>query len=118
MVVSDKVIHASTRYNLRVLETLVAARVLARMLGVRLDDGGKREKITLREVLGRFAGDQDHESSLQPALETILGRLEELKPRTSFPGVTMQEMVTLSGLGESEFTALYLSDVEGESVHV
>jgi hypothetical protein len=55
---------------------------------------------------------------LQTALETILGRLEELKPKTSSPGVTMQEMVTLSGLGESEFTALYLSDVEGESVHV
>ena len=119
MVVSDKVVHASTRYNLRVLETLVAARVLARMLGVPLDDGGTREKITLREVVGRFAGgDEDHESSLQTALEAILGHLEKIKPTTSSPGLTMQEMVALSGLGETEFTALYLSDVEGESFHV
>ena len=119
MVVSDKAVHASTRYNVRVLETLVAARVLARKLGVRLDEDGRREKITLREVLGRFAseGEQPHRTSLQAALETVLGQLDVLKPQNGPSGVTMQEMVALSGLGEREFAALYLSDLEGEWVH-
>ena len=56
---SDKAVHASTRYNVRVLETLVAAEVLARKLGVRLNEDGRREKITLREVLGRFASEEE-----------------------------------------------------------
>ena len=34
LVQSEKVLGAKTRYNLRVVETLVAARVLARVLGL------------------------------------------------------------------------------------
>jgi galactokinase len=44
LVVADKVVSSKFRYNLRVVETLVAARALGRLLGVPMDrDGSLRE---------------------------------------------------------------------------
>ena len=49
---------AKTRYNLRVVETLVAARVLARVLGLQdpLSAEGGKKRFTLREVLAAYVG--------------------------------------------------------------
>jgi len=119
LVVSDKVVHARTRYNLRVVETLVAARVLARKLGVPLDRDGQREKVTLREVLGRLAQEREElfdEETVKELLERAVGEVEVLRggdDETEL-GVTMGEMVKLSGLGEKEFLKIYFSSADGE----
>ena len=125
LVVSDKVVHSRTRYNLRVVETLVAARILARHLGLPID---KEQKITLREVLGLWAKSEkggnllvdDDVEALKTALEKIGDHLECLKLHPgdgsdgSEVGVTMEEMIDLSGLDPATFHKVYLSWVDGK----
>lgn len=122
LVVSDKAVSAKTQYNLRVVETLVGARVLANHLGVNI---GRAEKVTFREVLGRWVSGDGKESGkeievgkLRDGLQRILAELEGLKPSPEKVaggqlGVTLEEMINLSGLPEPEFHKLYLSWVEG-----
>ena len=122
LVVSDKAVSAKTQYNLRVVETLVGARILARRLGVKI---GRTEKATFREVLGRWIFGDEKESGkevevekLKYGLERILVEVEGLKPapETAVDGqlsVTLEEMINLSGLPGPEFHQLYLSWVEG-----
>ena len=80
-----------TRYNLRVVETLVAARVLVRALGFGAGAGaeGGRRKFTLREVLTAFVGSAEAKGQAAPrlapeevkaGLEKILGEVERLRP--------------------------------------
>lgn len=119
LVVSDKVVHARTRYNLRVVETLVSARVLARRLGISVGD---KEKVTLREVLGRVVGedvgkmeDMDLEV-LKGALEKMVKEIEVLKPQgRDEEGVTMEEMIEWSGMSKDVFNEVYLSWVDSAS---
>lgn len=142
LVKSEKVVGAKTRYNLRVVETLVAARVLARVLG--LDalfaaEGG-RKKFTLREVLAAFLGSGEVKGQASPSLgpeevkaglEKILGEVERLRPANlrrweagdsgvveegqgeEQLGLTYDEMVRFSGLEKDVFWEVYLSWVEG-----
>lgn len=122
LVVSDKAVSAKTQYNLRVVETLVGARVLANRLGVEV---GRTEKVTFREVLGRWISGDEKTSGkelevekLKDGLERILVEVEGLKPPPANVtdgqlGVTLEEMINLSGLSEPEFHQLYLSWVEG-----
>ena len=122
LVVSDKAVSAKTQYNLRVVETLVGARILANRLGVTV---GRAEKITFREVLGRWISGNEKDlgaevevGKLKDGLRRILVEVEGLKPPLEKIvdgqlGVTLEEMVTLSGLAEPEFHQLYLSWVEG-----
>jgi galactokinase/N-acetylgalactosamine kinase len=116
-VVSDKAVTAKERYNLRVVETLVGARVLAKALGVQVTE---KERITFREVLGRLAGEKKGEElsvdELKRALERMQQEVELLKPKgrsNNELGVTMEEMIELSGLPEATFREVYLSWVEG-----
>ncbi|KAF8754370.1 Galactokinase [Rhizoctonia solani] len=88
--VSDKAVSAKTQYNLRVVETLVGALLLAKGLGVHVADG---EKIRLREVVERW----------KPA------------PGKGPEGLTLSEMIAASGLSESDFHSTYLSWVEVEA---
>lgn len=66
------------RYNLHVVETLIGAHVLAKALGIPITD---TERITFREVVGRFAGeDSEGETELsieelQEALQVIITKL-------------------------------------------
>ncbi|KZT53529.1 galactokinase gal [Calocera cornea HHB12733] len=117
LVVSDKALSAKVNYNLRVVETLVAARVLARALGVRVGD---REKVTLREVVGRWAGEEQGADMgperLQRALEQLLGEADRiLGAGHGRDGLSHAEMVAASGLEEAAFHELYLSWVEVEA---
>ncbi|KZV94715.1 Galactokinase [Exidia glandulosa HHB12029] len=122
--VSEKALTAKTNYNLRVVETLVAARVLARRLGVEV---GKTEKITLREVLQRWTAPNTTELSpeaLRDALERILPHVAGLKldddaslDNDDDTGHTLDEMVEVSGLSASEFHDVYLSWVDVEATH-
>lgn len=118
MVVSDKALGAKKGYNLRVVETLVGARILARQLGLPLSEG---EKITLREVAGRLVGEvADQEMSIEKlseVLERMDMEVDGLKPVGRDDGeelgVTMEEMIRMSELSEEEFHEIYLSWVTG-----
>ncbi|KAF7291917.1 Galactokinase gal [Mycena indigotica] len=123
--VSDKALTAERGYNLRVVETLVGARVLARTLQV---DVGPKEKITLREVVGRYLSETDvgkgGKGMDEGALIDVLGKLdqavESLKPQgTTHPkfGATMEEMIELSGLSAEDFHEIYLSWVKVDATH-
>ncbi|KAG6873465.1 hypothetical protein C0995_015168 [Termitomyces sp. Mi166 len=122
LVVSDKAVTAKRNYNLRVVETLVGARILARALGVSV---GEKERITLREVVGRLLGEQEGKElsidALQNGLERMGREVEVLRPK-GVPddgqlGVAMQEMIAMSGLSEDAFHHVYLSWVEVEATH-
>jgi galactokinase len=137
LVVSNKAVGAKTQYNLRVVETLVGARVLARQLGVALDQdpnthaaGTKRERITMREVLGRWLGVEEkkggeregglsEEQMKEGLIKLLATEVEKLKPvgavEDAEMGVTMEEMIQLSGLEKAEFDEVYLSWVEVEA---
>ncbi|KAG9125688.1 galactokinase, partial [Ceratobasidium sp. 392] len=135
--VSDKAVSAKTQYNLRVVETLVGARVLAKGLGVEVQDG---EKVRLREVVERWKPapgafsitplDKSESKSVsfpQPAdspdanlkssLQALLPEIERiLNPNnTGSAGLTLPEMITASGISESDFLQTYLSWVEVEA---
>ncbi|KAI0671366.1 galactokinase gal [Trametes maxima] len=121
LVVSDKVVSAKIHYNLRVVETLVGARVLALRLGQTLSSS---ERPRLREVFSRWLGSPDLESSpekIKAALERFLPEVEKLRPsaegrKEGELGVTMEEMIKWSGLSVEQFREVYLSwvDVEAE----
>ncbi|KAH9856685.1 galactokinase gal [Lenzites betulinus] len=121
LVVSDKVVSAKIHYNLRVVETLVAARVLALRLGLSL---GPSDRPRIREIFSRWLGSPDLESSpdkVKASLERFLPEIEKLKPapegrKAGELGVTMAEMVEWSGLSQAQFHEVYLSwvDVEAE----
>ncbi|THH04866.1 hypothetical protein EW145_g5207 [Phellinidium pouzarii] len=119
LVVSDKVVHSRTRYNLRVVESLACARVLAHRLGVPI---GETEKLTLREFLDRWLGVKKGEEidadALKKGLEYIGKELDVLKLAESDGsngteiGVTLEEMIEMSGLSAEVFKKVYLSWVD------
>lgn len=123
LVVSDKLVSAKVQYNLRVIETLVGARVLAHGLGVAV---GPKEKITLREVLGKWTGhDAKNEAweedvdVLHDALERVDLEVERtLGAGNGKKGLEFDEMVEASGLGVEEFKDVYLSWVEGAPLSI
>lgn len=119
LVVADKVVGAKRGYNLRVVETLVGARVLAKVLGIPI---AAKERITLREVVGRLLGEKKGEElsadELVKGLERMVKEVDALKPKGRADneelGVTMEEMIEMSGLDEAVFRDVYLSWVEGK----
>ncbi|KAF8518233.1 galactokinase gal [Gautieria morchelliformis] len=124
LVVADKLVSAKHRYNLRVVETLVAARVLARRLRVPV---AKTERVTLKQVVDRFLGVPEGAdvgaAALRQGLERVIAEADGLRQGDSTddddddPGLTLEEMVELSGLTPKEFHALYLSWVDVEATH-
>lgn len=95
LVSSPKALHAKTHYNLRVLESAVAARVLAHRLGLSISNskgigmGGNEERVSLRGVLDaliyREFGHSNEESDadverLRKGLERMIREVECLRP--------------------------------------
>lgn len=94
---------------------------------------GKYEKVTYREVLGRLVGEMQGCGSggdmgaeaLMVALKSVLRKLGCLLPQGVTEqdvevggkqlGVTMEEMIEMSGLSKKGFEDVYLSWVEGAS---
>ena len=113
--IADKVLSAKHGYNLRVVETLVAARVLAKFLRVCVAD---KEKITLRELIDRYRnGGNNNNEDLDGVLGFLLesDELDVLKSkhiRSDNVGVTMDEMVEMSGMPKELFYEVYLSWVD------
>ncbi|KAG8929380.1 galactokinase [Tulasnella sp. 418] len=127
MKTSNKRETAKYHYNLRVVETWVAARILARRLNI---DVGDTEKIQLREVLSRWIGedvaseDPHGESSvaqLKAGLEKMVSTVESLlgSDKTA-DGYTLKDMIMATGLSEGAFKELFLSsfEVEAERFHL
>ena len=121
LVIADKALSAKHEYNLHVVETLVAARILANSLGFKISEMGR---IALREVVGKLAGEIDGEDigteSLEKALVALENKLDVLKPNNSVDGelgLTMTEMIEKSGLPRDFFHEVDLSWVESESVY-
>ncbi|TFY56944.1 hypothetical protein EVJ58_g7322 [Rhodofomes roseus] len=126
LVVSDKAVGAKTRYNLRVVETLAGARILARHLNVPLQP---TERPPLRIVLGRWLGYTETKGQpseldtdkLKDGLKKVLAEVEKLRPAGRADGeelgLTMEEMIKESGLDEKTFYEVYLSWVEVEATH-
>lgn len=106
LVVSDKAVTAKTNYNLRVVETLAASRILAKHLNLSV---GPKEKIQLREVVSRYAGEGEDEMTpekLEENIKKVLGEIDILKPKEQSGeqlGVTLDEMIEKTGLGKTEF---------------
>ncbi|EEB97392.1 hypothetical protein MPER_03299, partial [Moniliophthora perniciosa FA553] len=102
------------------VQPLAAAIVLAKHLGVAV---GEKEKIQLREVLGRWAGEDKDvgalgEEKLLESLEKISDKLDILKPAKQEQGqlgVTLEEMIEKTGLLKEAFEEIYLSWVEVEA---
>ncbi|KAG8812554.1 galactokinase [Serendipita sp. 399] len=113
LTVSNKAETGKSRYNLRVVETLVGAKVLSRILGV---PTGLDERATYREVLARWwkkEGKEDSEDSLKEEIAALLrgGYLEKLKGKDN-DGVLLEQMITMTGMNEDDFHRVFLSWVE------
>ena len=124
LVVSDKVVHSKTRYNLRAFETLVAARVLANKLGVEI---GEEEKLTLREFLDRWLGvDKGKEigvGELKQGIKNVMQHLGVLKlvqedETKGETGVSLDEMIKLTGMDAETFDKVYLKWANSEHRHL
>jgi len=97
--------------------------------------GGQWEKVTYREVLGRLVGEPQGcgpegdmgSESLIVALKSVMPKLDMLLPKSvkgrgdetqgQELGVTMEEMIEMSGLTPRVFHEVYLSWVEVEATH-
>ena len=124
-------------YNLRVVETLLAARLLAKHLA--LPDTFFASSVvpnrpTLREVVGAFLHQRYPESAepfsekcLEAGLEMFLEAVEVLRGDTvrealGIPvldneketGMKLEEIIQASGMDEANFREVYLSWVDGE----
>lgn len=117
---------ATKQYNLRVMETLIGARVLGRALGVVEDDDEEKgasgvEKLQLRQIVGRFAGEKKGQketltpAELEQALEDILPRVEahlgqsdELRSEGHLP----ESLPELCGLSKEAFGRVFLDTIE------
>ena len=135
LVVADKVVSAKWHYNLRVVETLVGARVLGRALAALPGAPPELrqllmevEKPTFREVLGACLGVRECKGQkgpelsaeqLRDGLKKMLIEVDRLRgpvlrgETEGEDGLTMEEMVEFSGLSRGGFYRVYLSWVEG-----
>ncbi|KAF8980254.1 galactokinase, partial [Entomortierella lignicola] len=113
LVTSDKAVTAPVRYNLRVVETRGASRILANALGIPVPSSGK---LHLKQVLdahfekigfhstGKTEAEVEIEklTEMNQIVERVLGT-EEIRT-----GVTFAKMCELAGLSEEEFKKLYI----------
>ena len=94
--------------------------MLANKLGITLSP---TERPTFRVILSRWLGSPESEldaDGLKAGIERFLPEVEKLRPpREGRPageeGVTLEEMIELSGLDKEQFHKVYLSWVEGAS---
>ena len=115
LAVSNKAETGKFRYNPRIVETLVGARVLAKVIGLAIEPAKRK---TYREVLGEWwttLGNVDDEATLKDAILNMLGsgHLEKLKGKEQ-EDVTLDEIVKLTNLTKGEFYEAFLSWVTGE----
>ncbi|KAF9178419.1 galactokinase [Haplosporangium sp. Z 767] len=124
LVTSDKAVTAPICYNLRVVETRGAARILALALGIPIPASGE---LHLKQVLdahfekvgyqseGKTEAEADIEKLIEMgrAVERVFGT-DEIRS-----GVSFAKMCELSGLSEEEFTRLYIQQpIQAQTFHL
>lgn len=109
---------APERYNLRVVEVLVASRLLLHAWGIdapRMTKAGEEGRIWLKEALDLWAQSgsevEVYERALK-ALPAVLG-----KDGRGERGWTREEMIEASGMSEEAFTKTYLDFVPTRASH-
>ena len=108
---------APEQYNLRVVEGLIATRLLLHAWGLdkspRLEGkSGKDGRIWLREALDMWAGKLSEDELYEKALlevDRVLGPGDKGKR-----GWTMEEMIEASGMDEKSFSQTFLEFIESE----
>ncbi|KAK3835106.1 MAG: galactokinase [Linnemannia elongata] len=125
LVTSDKAVTAPVRYNLRVVETRGAARILALALGIPIPESGKLhlkqvldahfDKIGYTPAAGKTEAEIDIEklTEMVQVVERVFGT-DEIKN-----GVTFEKLCELSQLSGDEFTRLYIQQpIRAERFHL
>ncbi|KAF9085232.1 galactokinase [Mortierella sp. AD031] len=125
LVTSDKAVTAPVRYNLRVVETRGAARILAMALGIPIPATGKFhlkqvldahfEKIGYKAAEGKTEAEVDIEklTEMGRIVERVFGT-DEIKDGASF-----EKLCELSQLSAEEFTRLYIHQpIRAEKFHL
>ncbi|KAG1759733.1 ribosomal protein S5 domain 2-type protein [Suillus occidentalis] len=118
LVVSNKAESAKHQYNLRVAETLAAARLLSHHL--KLQGNAKRRPC---DPAGFYRDEQDVQSEdlvqLRKGLVDILGiAMDYLLPKSGDrTDISVDEMIDKSGMDEAEFRKMYLSGVDVETTN-
>jgi galactokinase len=97
---------AEKEYNLRVMETLIGARILGHKLGLLSTDKGEDERLQLRTVLGRFGGEtKDKILSADELEKAISSILPEVDNHLGSPkGLLPSDLAPLMGMSEDEST--------------
>ncbi|KAF9359346.1 galactokinase [Mortierella sp. AD094] len=124
LVTSDKAVTAPVRYNLRVVETRGASRILALALGIPVPASGK---LHLKQVLDAHFEKIGYKSSGKTEAEVDIEKLTEMShivervfgTEEIKSGVTFAKMCELAGLAEQEFTKLYIQQpIRAETFHL
>ncbi|TIA88653.1 hypothetical protein E3P99_02475 [Wallemia hederae] len=118
LVTSDKATTAKFNYNLRVVETLAGAALLAKKLGLRYTP---QDKVSYREIVSQLAGSEheltgagvnasDKTSGLRQAFKKTLAAIEEhLGSADIREGLTEEELTSVLGLSKQDFANTYLN---------
>ncbi|KAI8057344.1 ribosomal protein S5 domain 2-type protein [Syncephalis plumigaleata] len=120
LVVSEKVAAADYQFNIRVLETRLAARVLAHSLGLYLSpanvdianaDKSLLEECTLRSVAQEWLSKNGYGSSINvcenaDALELFLSQVDIVFKRSPY---TLEEAAAAAGITVNELSNTYLT---------
>ncbi|KAI7818917.1 galactokinase gal [Gamsiella multidivaricata] len=124
LVTSNKAVTAPVCYNLRVVETRGAARILALALGIPIPATGK---LHLKQVLDAHFDKIGYESAGKTEAETDIEKLTEMTKVVERvfgteeikSGVSFAKMCELAGLSEQEFTRLYIQQpIRTEKFHL
>ena len=95
---------AEKEYNLRVMETLIGARILGHKLGLLSTEKKDDERLQLRTVLGRFGGEtKDKILSAEQLEKAISSILPEVDNNLGSPeGLLPSDLAPLMGMSEDE----------------
>lgn len=117
LVTSDKATTAKYNYNLRVVETLAGASLLAKRLGMRFTPA---DKVTYRQIVSEHNGGEhsltgagvnksDVTASLRDAFKKTLHAIEEhLGSDDVREGLSEDELISALGISKQEFADTYL----------
>jgi galactokinase len=116
---------AKRHYNLRVVETMIAARLLSQSQGLCMTKDLVSPP-TLREVVGRYAGGDENGMSDERLELALIGMLDEVESvlgasvaeRES--GLSMDTIMSRSGMTATQFSQTYLEvvEIEADTFHI
>lgn len=115
---------AKRQYNLRVMETLMGARILGKSLDIL--QGTREDKLQLRDIIGLVAGESQGAqgiltlAELERELENILPHVDRIlgpDAEKRQKGFTVEEVIQASGMTQEAFKRVYLDYIEVDTSH-